>query len=655
MNPFLQKLNERPLLTDGAMGTMLFARGASSDQCLEQLVVTRPGWVTEIHQAYAAAGADVIKSHTFGANRIRLADHGLAENVRELNFKAVRLARDVREVVGRALFIAGDVGPLGKRLHPHGPLNEDDAYAAFREQIAVLWEAGADFLLFETFSNLDELEIAVRAARATCDLPVVASMTYAQDGLTVSGQTAHEVTGRLREAGVDLVGVNCTVGPAQTLETLQAMYAHAPELLFCAMPNAGFPERVEGRFYYPSSPEYFARHVAPFLEHNARLIGGCCGTTPMHVRALREAINTAWAGRGGQAAPAAVITVLEERGEARTSLVADLHAEAAPPPTEILRKLRAGKFVISVEVDPPRGFNAQKQLEGARHAKEIGADAVNVADSPMARVRMGALSLCIQIQQQVGIETILHYTTRDRSLMALQSDLIGARALGVRNILALTGDPPSLGDMKQSTAVYDVDSIGLVRIIDKFNAGVDFTGRELGQPGGFTIAVACDPTRPNLSEEVDRFHQKVSGGAHFTMTQPIFAAGLWSNFLQLYEERYGDFPVPVLIGVLPLQGHKHASFLHNEVPGITLSEAALERMRQAGPNGREEGVKMAQELLLELKDLPHVQGVYLMPSFGRYELACQVLEVLTPAERGVLQSLQNESAAEISTALWYQA
>lgn len=635
MNPFLQKLSERPLLGDGAMGTMLFARGASSEQCLEQLVISRPGWVTEIHQAYAAAGADVIKSHTFGANRVRLAAHGLADHVRELNFKAVRLARDVREVSGRALFIAGDVGPLGRRLHPHGPLGEEEARTAFREQIAVLWEAGADLLLFETFSSLDELEIAVLAAHETCDLPVVASMTYAQDGLTLSGQSPEEVTERLRAAGVDVVGINCTVGPAQTLETLQVMHGVAPEQHFSVMANAGFPERVAGRFYYPSSPEYFARHVALFLENKARLVGGCCGTTPMHIRAMREALNRALSDNGAQAITGAAIAVTtDEPAEAPvTSLAADLNAEGEAPPTELLRKLRAGDFVISVEVDPPRGFNAEKQIEGARHAKLMGADAVNVADSPMARVRMGALSLCIQIQQQVGIETILHYTTRDRSLMALQSDLIGARALGVRNILALTGDPPSMGDMKESTAVYDVDSIGLVRIIDKFNQGVDFSGRELGQGGGFTIAVACDPTRPNLGEEVDRFHQKVSGGAHFTMTQPIYDPQLWLNFLALYEERYGEFPAPVLIGVLPLQGHKHASFLHNEVPGITLSEAALERMRKAGPKGREEGVKMAQELLLDLKDLPHVQGVYLMPSFGRYELACQVLEVLSPAER----------------------
>jgi homocysteine S-methyltransferase len=303
-------------------------------------------------------------------------------------------------------------------------------------------------------------------------------------------------------------------------------------------------------------------------------------------------------------------------------------------PTELLRKLRARRFVISVEVDPPRSFTAEKQIEGARTAKAMGADVINVADSPMARVRMGALALCTLIQQQVDIETILHFTTRDRSLMALQADLIGARALGVRNILALTGDPPSMGDNRESTAVYDVDSIGLVKIINTFNEGFDKSGREMGQQAGFTIAVACDPTRPNLSQEVDRFHQKVSGGAHFTMTQPIYDPQLWVKFLRLYEDRYGEFPVPVLIGVLPLQGHRHATFLHNEVPGITLSEAALERMRLAGSQGRKEGVMMAQELLLELKDLPHVQGVYLMPSFGRYELACQVLEVLSPEERG---------------------
>lgn len=626
-HPFLTRLRERPLLADGAMGTMLYAKGASSEQCLEYLVVSRPGWVTEIHQAYAAAGADLIKTHTFGANRIRLGEYGLAEKVRDLNFKAVRLVRDVREVTGRALFIAGAVGPLGRRLQPEGPLTEQEARNALCEQVSVLWEAGADLLLFETFVDLSELEIAVQVARQICDLPVVASMTFTEDGVTVTGLSPATVVQRLRLAGADVAGVNCSVGPTSMLRTVDALHLAAPEMLLSVMPNAGFPERVEGRFYYPSSPEYFARETPLFLAGGARLIGGCCGTTPMHIRAMRIALDEQLAAAAG-VEPAPIVVVVDEPAPPAR---ADYGVQEDEQPTGLLRKLRAGKFVISVEVDPPRGFSAEKQIEGARHAAKAGADVINVADSPMARVRMGALPLCVQIQQQVDVETIVHFTTRDRSLMGLQADLLGARGLGVRNILALTGDPPSLGGNQQSTPVFDVDSIGLVRIIDRFNQGLDLAGQELGKRGGFTIAVACDPTRADLVQEVDRFHQKVTGGAHFAMTQPIFDAGLWARFVATYEERHGRFPAPVLIGVLPLQGHKHASFLHNEVPGITLSEAALERMRLAGANGRQEGVAMAQELLLELKGLPYVQGVYLMPSFGRYELACEVLDVLTPA------------------------
>jgi homocysteine S-methyltransferase len=627
MNPFLQRLAERPLLVDGAMGTMLFARGAGGEQCLEQLVLTRPAWVAEIHQAYASAGADIIKTHTFGANRARLAAFGLGDSVRELNFKAVKLVRDVREVAGRSLFIAGDVGPLGKRLAPDGPLTREEADTIFREQIVVLWEAGADLLLFETFTALDEMEVAIRAARSLCDLPIVASLTYSQDGYTTDGFTPADAARSLGAAGADVLGANCTVGPVALLETVQVLHSAAPSAALIAMPNAGFPERVEGRLMYPASPEYFARFVPAFLEQGARLVGGCCGTTPMHTREMRTALDATLA-PDRVASPQ--IEVEEPLVLPGSSSAADYGAADVEQPTPLLRKLRAGKFVISVEVDPPRAFTAEKQIEGAEYAKRIGADAVNVADSPMARVRMGALALCVEIQQRVGIETIVHYTTRDRSLMGLQSDLIGAHMLGVRSILALTGDPPSLGDTQQSTPVYDVDSIGLARIISRFNDGVDLAGRDMGRRAAFTIAVACDPTRPNLDEEIERFHRKVSAGAHFTMTQPIYEAQLWRTFVERYEATYGTFPVPALVGVLPLQGHKHASFLHHEVPGITLTEATLERMRLAGPNGRQEGVAMAQELLLELKELPYVQGVYLMPSFGRYELACQVLEVLTP-------------------------
>jgi len=627
MHPFLRNLNEKPLLADGAMGTMLLSQGASSEQCLEQLVADRPAWVSGIHQAYASAGADVITTHTFGANRMRLAKHGLEDRVRELNFKAVRLARDVREVAGRALFIAGDIGPLGRRLRWNDPAERAAVLDAFREQIGALWEAGCDLLLFETFSDLEELETAVRLARELCDLPVAASMTYTEDGRTPAGQAPELVVDRLRAAGADLVGINCSLGPSRTLEILQAMHAAAPSLPLSAMPNAGFPQRVEGRFYYPASPEYFAAHALEFARAGARLIGGCCGTTPMHIRAMRRGLDSL---AGGGAPAGSAVRTGEDLPQVQVVSGAELVPQAEAPPTDLLSKLRAGRFVVSVEIDPPRAFTAEKQIEGARHARAMGADAVNVADSPMARVRMSPLALCAQIQQRVGIETILHFTTRDRSLMGLQADLIGAHALGVRNILALTGDPPSLGDNRESTPVYDVDSIGLVRIIDTFNRGRDMSGRELGQRSAFAIAVACNPTVFDIGEEADRLQRKITAGAHFAMTQPIYHPRFWLDFVRTYEERHGNLAIPVLIGILPLQSHRHASFLHHEVPGITLTDEALERMRRAGAHGREEGVRMARELLAELRSLPYVQGVYLMPSFGRYELACEVLEALGP-------------------------
>lgn len=633
MHPFLQKLNEQPLLVDGAMGTVLHAKGVSSEQSLEGLVIQHPEWITEVHQAYAGAGADVIKTHTFGANRLRLSKYGLEEQVRAINFTATKLVRDVREVAGRAIFIAGDIGPLGERIEPHGVLTKIEATELFREQISVLWEAGADLLLFETFNSIIELSLAVQVAKELCDLPIVASMTFAEDGISpISFEMAAMTAERLTEQGADVVGINCLVDSNLMLETLQAIHSTIVETPLLAMPNAGYPNRLDGRLSYSASPEQMAAQVLPFVEGGVHLIGGCCGTTPAHIWAIRGALD-AHLVEQGQGITSVRDNFLDEGHSFNIGFKPSRRDEDELPPTDILRKIQDGKFVISVEVDPPRGFNPQKQIDGARHAKEMGADAINVADSPMAKVRMSAAALCTLIQQEVGIETILHYTTRDRSLMALQSELIGCRALGIRNILALTGDAPSLGDSQGSSAVFDTDSIGLCRMINQFNEGRDQNGKELGQKGSYTIAVACDPTRPDLIEEVDRFHRKVTGGAHFTMTQPIYDPQLWLNFLELYEERHGQFPVPVMIGVLPVQSHRHASFLHENVPGITLSEDALERMRLAGAEGRQEGVKMAQELLTELKGLPYVQGVYLMPSFGRYELACQVLEVLTTEER----------------------
>ena len=624
-HPFLDRLARGPLLSDGAMGTLLHARGAALDSCLEALNLTQPDWVREIHLSYIQAGAEIIQTNTFSASRPHLTDFGLADQVREINFRGVKLAREAREISGRAVWIAGSVGPLGKRVRSRSGLKRDLAAAAFQEQVSVLWEAGVDLLILETFSDLAELTVAVETARAVTDLPMVAEMTFGNDGVTISGATPAEVAHVLAALDVAVAGVNCSMGPTRMLDFVAEMHRAEPGLRLSAMPNAGLPYRAGERMVYPSAPHYFAERTAQFVAAGACLLGGCCGTTPAHIQAMRAAVDRI-ADSELQAADSSLRPVPMVRV---TSLgLPEGIEDAAPEPTGLLQKLRAGKFVVSVEVDPPRGFNAAKMLEGAAIAKARGADAVNVADSPMARVRMGALGLCVLIQQQVGIESILHYTTRDRSLMALQSDLIGAHALGVRNIIALTGDPPSLGDQQDSTAVYDVDSIGLVRIIDAFNRGLDRTGKPFGTRAAFTIAVASDPTRSDLVQEVDRFHKKVSGGAHLTMTQPIFDPMLWKRFYELYEERHGPFPVPVLIGILPLQSHRHASFLHNEVPGITLSEAALARMERAGADGRQEGIKMAQELLLELMELPKVQGVYLMPSFGRYEVACEVLDVV---------------------------
>ncbi len=637
-HPFLDRLARGPILGDGALGTMLHARGAGLDRCVEEFNLTQPDWVREIHLAYIRAGAEVIQANTFGASRPRLAEFNLADKVREINFRGVKLAREAREMSGQAVWIAGSVGPLGKRAHTDGVLRAEAARAAFTEQIGVLWEAGADLLIFETFSDPAELALAVTVTRATTDLPVVAEITVGNDGVTGSGASPAEVAHALAKLGVDVAGVNCSVGPARVLEAIAQMHATEPALRLSAMPNAGFPFRAGERMIYPSAPHYFAEHVGPLLNAGVALIGGCCGTTPEHIRAMRGALEQI-ANRKSQIATGEWQTATGKSQMAgpesspvpmvRVSAPGLLEAaDEAPEPTGLLKKLRAGKFVVSVEVDPPRGFSPTKMLEGAAVAKARGADAVNVADSPMARVRMGALALCVLIQQQVGIETILHFTTRDRSLMALQSDLIGAHALGVRNIIALTGDQPSLGDQPESTPVYDVDSIGLVKIISQFNQGLDRSGKPFGSRAAFTIAVACDPTRPDLVREVDRFHQKVSAGAHLTMTQPIFDPLVWRRFFDLYEERHGPFPVPVLIGILPLQSHRHASFLHNEVPGITIPEAALARMERVGADGRREGVKMAQELLLQLMEQPKVQGVYLMPSFGRYEVACEVLDVV---------------------------
>ncbi|MCD6030173.1 MAG: 5-methyltetrahydrofolate S-homocysteine methyltransferase [Thermomicrobiales bacterium] len=627
-HPLLERLAAGPLLSDGAMGTVLYASGASLDESFDALNLTRPDLVLDVHRAYLEAGADLLETNSFGANRFKLEGFGLAEKVREINKAAVRLAREAREISGRPVLIAGSVGPTGRTLAPFGAVEPEAVRAAYREQIEALLEGGVDLLVLETIGSLGEMTEAVLAAREACDLPIVASMTFAEDGRTIGGNSPQEVATRLLGLGVTALGANCSVGPQKLLPVATALVRHVADAAGAApavacMPNAGWPAHVAGRVIYPSSPEYFAGFAQRAAEAGVRIIGGCCGTTPLHTAAMREALDAWAAERPGvttQPATAAAAT----RRRTRILTAPELDLVPAEGPTRFREKIDRGEFVVSVEIDPPKGLNPTKAIEGACLLQEAGVDFINVADSPMARVRMSALTLCYLIQHRTGVEAILHLTTRDRSLMGLQSELLGAHAVGVRNIIALTGDPPSLGDYPDSSAVYDVDSIGLIRILDRLNTGTDSAGASIGRKAAFTIACAVDPTREDLAHEAGRLRAKLEAGAHVVMTQPIYDPISWTRFLEAYGvER---LPVPVLAGILPLQSSKHAEFLHNEVPGITLSDEARERMRRAGPDGRREGVKMAQELLDALR--PHVQGVYLMPSFGRYEVAAEVLEIL---------------------------
>ncbi|MDQ3549076.1 MAG: bifunctional homocysteine S-methyltransferase/methylenetetrahydrofolate reductase [Chloroflexota bacterium] len=612
-HPFLERIRSGPLLCDGAMGTLIHMRGASLDACFDELNLTARDEVLSIHREYIAAGADVIETNTFGANRFKLAEHRLEGRVRDINYRGAKLASEAREISGVPVLIAGSIGPTGRAQPPFGLIDPDAVRGAFREQIEALLEGGVDLLIIETIGALDEMSEAVRAAREVSDLPIVASMTFSDDGRTLAGHSPHEVVNRLQALGVDVIGVNCSVGPRRVLDVLAEMREYTAGVELSGQPNAGWPMQVGDRVLYPSSPDYFANYVTEALDLGVRLVGGCCGTTPAHIQSMRAALDA----RTATAASPVTISAAPVR-----------RIELLPPeePTQLARKI-GRDFVVSVELDPPRGLNPEKMLAGARLLKEAGVDAVNVADSPMARVRMSALALCFLVQTEVGVETILHFTTRDRNLMGLQSDLLGAHALGVRNILALTGDPPSLGDYPNATAVYDIDSTGLARVLNSMNEGTDALGSPIGMQASFTIAVAVDPTREDLPQEADRLRRKIGGGADLVMTQPVYEMATWRDFLAIYEERHGPLTVPVMLGILPLQSHRHTEFLYNEVPGIRPTEVIRERMRLAGNQGRKVGVEVARELLLEARD--EVHGVYIMPSFHRYEVAAEVLEVLS--------------------------
>jgi methionine synthase I (cobalamin-dependent)/5,10-methylenetetrahydrofolate reductase len=628
----LEQLRQRPLLCDGAMGTLLYARGIGYEQCFDALNVTQPELIQGIHREYISAGAQIIETNTFGANRARLDAFGLGEQVREINLRAARLAREAREVSGQHVFIAGAIGPTGRPLQAPDEQRLDELRAFFREQAEALIDGGVDLLILETFTSLTELRQAVLAAQECGAVPVVAQMSFYEDGHTLSGQSAARVATVLADLGVAVIGANCSVGPAGTLDVLQEMIASLKQNddqftthLFSAQPNAGLPARIGNRFFYMATPDYFADYAVRFAEAGVHLIGGCCGTTPRHIAAMRKALDelygapqsaaimheTGAAGNNGQSAG---VQLLEE----------DVILPRQGTPTGLQEKLAAGKFVVSVELDPPKGLNPAKILEGAARLQKIGVDCINIGDSPMARVRMSCIATARLIQDHLGMETIIHFTTRDRNLMALQSELLGAHALSIRNILALTGDPIRAGDYPNTTGVWNVDSVGLIRVMHGMNAGHDAADAAIGTGASFHIGAALNlnMTDEETEQEIEKYRRKIEAGAHFIMTQPIYELSPLLRFL----DRAGKPPVPLLLGSMPLHSSRHAEFLHNEVPGITIPNDVRARMKAAGEHGHEEGLRLAQELLEAAR--PYIQGVYLVPSYGRYDIVSKLAELL---------------------------
>jgi methionine synthase I (cobalamin-dependent)/5,10-methylenetetrahydrofolate reductase len=605
---FLQELDRRVLVCDGAMGTMLYGRGIFLNRSFDELNLTQPDLVAEVHQAYVRAGADVIETNTFGANRIKLGAFGLADRVHHINLQGARIARHAAR---EQAFVAGAIGPLGIRIEPWGKTGVDEAQAYFVEQATALVEGGVDLFILETFRDLNEIGAAIKAVRSVCQLPIVAQVTTEEDGHTLDGATPETFVPHLEGAGADVVGLNCSVGPAAMLETIEHM-SRVAAVRLSAQPNAGRPREVEGRNIYLCSPEYMASYARRFINSGVRLVGGCCGTTPDHIRHIRTAARAL--------APAPAPRSADVSPTARVEIAPQATAIAKNERSRMANCLGRGSFVVSVELLPPRGHRAESIAEQARQLRIHGVDLVNVPDGPRATGRMSALAAAL-IVQQAGIETILHYACRDRNLLGMQSDLLGAHTMGIRNVLIVTGDPPRVGDYPDATAVFDVDSIGLTNVVSRLNRGVDIGGQPIGQPTSFHIGVAANPGALDVDEEVRRFRYKVEAGAEFAVTQPVFDLEEFEQFLL----RIADVRIPVLAGITPLASVRHAEFMANEVPGVKVPDAILERMRRADASGRAavEGLAIAREIAASIR--PLVQGIQLSAMAGPIETALEVI------------------------------
>ncbi len=607
MSSFLECLGRGPVLCDGAMGTLLYAKGVFINRCYDELNVSQPDMVGAIHADYVKAGADILETNTFGANHYRLLRHGFETRVREINRAGVQLAR---EAAGKNVLVAGSVGPLGIRIEPLGKVAREEARAAFREQIEVLAAEGVDLILLETFGSIDELHQAVLASReAAPELPIVAQVTIDDEGNALDG-TDPEVFGRrLTDFGVDVMGCNCSIGPAAMLDTMERL-RRVTSLPLAAQPNAGMPRNVEGRNIYLCSPEYMAEYARRFVAAGVSLVGGCCGTTPEHIKAMKLALRADVARASSFHVAVANPTVAPE-------------VKPLAERSKLGQKLADGEFVTMVEIVPPKGNDPARELAAAKYLRSVGIDAVNIPDSPRASARMSNQALCTLISRECGIETVLHYTCRDRNVLSIQSDLLGASALGLHNLICITGDPPKLGNYPDATAVFDVDAIGLVNIVHNLNLGVDVGANPIGSATSFVIGVGANPGITDIDEEVRRFEYKCQAGAHFAVTQPVFDMRLLEEFLRRVEH----CRIPVMAGIWPLTSVRNAEFMRNELR-VSVPDAILARMAAAGTSehARAEGVLIAREMLLEARGM--VQGVQVSAPLGKFAAAVDVIEAL---------------------------
>ena len=614
--PFLDAIDERVLVCDGAMGTMLYAKGIFLNRSFDELNLTQPDLVAEVHQAYVRAGADVLETNTFGANRVKLASFGLGDRLHAINVQGARIARHAAR---EDAYVAGAIGPLGVRVEPWGRTGLDEAEAWFGEQVRALADGGVDLFILETFRDINELGAAVRAVRGISRLPIVAQVTTEEDGNSLDGTPPETFTPLLEELGADLIGVNCSVGPAAMLETIERM-ATVSQARLSAQPNAGRPRDVEGRNIYLCSPEYMASYARRFVTSGVKLVGGCCGTTPEHIRHIRMAVRSM--GTTGA-------VVRTARGTVQPVAAPAVVTEPVPMPqkSRLANALSRGSFVVSVGVTPPKGPNPDELVELARQLRIRGVDVVQVSEGMKGGARMSPLSLAVLVQQQAGIESLLNYTCRDHSLLGMQSDLLGAHALGVRNLLVTTGEPPRTGDYQDATAVFDVDSIGLTNVVSRLNRGLDIGGKATGAVTAFLIGVAVNPSALNLDEETRRFRYKVEAGAEFAVTHPLFDPA----DLEAFSKRVADTRIPLLAGIRPLESLRHAEYLANEVPGVRVPARYLDRIREAEEAGRAhaEGVSIAAELAQAFR--PLAQGIHVWLPTGRLDAVSAIMEAVHQA------------------------